>query len=152
MKISEKITDSDLEKYTSRSSIIQILDNENEFILDSYRYSYDKKYFCENLGKDYIFKLEFDINFTFPAIRDCPLKTLKLTEDNNMILTIHEDMSMNYWSCFDQLQKKSKTKTEIKVCPQCNGQITSSKNNCAVCKKKICSQCKIVVSWFLKNN
>lgn len=127
---------------------MQLLENDNEVVLDSYRYAYDKKYLMENLGKKYLFKLEFDINFTFPAIRNCALKVLKLTEDNNMIVTIHEDMSMNYWNCFDQLQKKSKSKTEVKVCPQCNGQITSSKHYCAVCKKKICSQCKIVVSYI----
>lgn len=126
---------------------MQILENENEVILDSYRYAFNKNYIMENLGKKYVFRLEFDINFTFPAIRNCPLKILKLTEDNNMILTIHEDMSLNYWSCLDLLQKKSKTKADLKVCPQCNGQITSSKHFCAVCKKKICSQCKIVVSF-----
>lgn len=146
MKINEKISNSEYEKYNSRSSIIHLLDNDNEIILDSYRFAYDKKYFKDNLGKNYVFKLEFDENyFTFPAIRNCPLKLLKLTEDNNMLITIHEDLSMNYWSYQELLQKKNKNKIDAKVCPQCNGTITSSKNNCTVCKKKICSQCKIVV-------
>ena len=107
MKINEKISNSEYEKYNSRSSIIHLLDNDNEIILDSYRFAYDKKYFKDNLGKKYVFKLEFDENyFTFPAIRNCPLKLLKLTEDNNMLITIHEDLSMNYWSYQELLQKK----------------------------------------------
>lgn len=145
LRVNEKLCNSEYEKYNSRSSIVQLLDNDNEVLLDSYRFAYEKKYIAENLGKKYYFKLEFDINFTFPAIRNCPLRILKLTEDNTMIITIHEDMSMNYWNYCDQMNKKNKAKVDAKVCPQCNGTLTSSKHNCVVCKKKLCSQCKIVV-------
>ena len=67
---------------------------------------------------------------------------LKLSEDGSVLITIHDDFSLNYWSYFDINRKSVK---KIKICPQCNSQIGSSKILCSLCTKKICYNCKIVV-------
>lgn len=121
------------------------INQENEILLDSYRFTYNKDYYDLYKNKKFILNHKFTDPVEFHTKKNVPLKLLKLTEDSSMMITIHEDLSLNYWSYLDVLSKKLKNKSSLKVCPQCNSQLGSSKILCSLCSKKLCSQCKNVV-------
>ncbi len=115
--------------------------------LDSYRFCYNYDYYLKHINFDFQLKLKFGESNEFHTKKNIPLRLIKLSEDGSVLITIHDDLSLNYWSYFDMNRKSIK---KIKVCPQCNSQIGSSKIFCSLCAKKICSNCKIVVLLNLK--
>ena len=118
-------------------------DNYKYTFLDSYRFCYNNDYYLKYKKIDFELKLKFGDSNEFHTKKNIPLRLLKLSEDGSVLLTIHDDNSLNYWSYLDMNKKSIK---KLKVCPQCNSQIGSSKIFCSLCAKKICYNCKIVVS------
>jgi hypothetical protein len=109
--------------------------------LDTYKFAYNNDYYSQYISSKFELKLKFDEANEFHTKKKCPLRLIKLSEDCSVLITIHDDLSLNYWSYAD-MKKKAKI---LKVCPQCNSQIGNSKLVCTLCNKKICIQCKIVV-------
>jgi hypothetical protein len=140
--------------YLWRLNINNLLLEEDEMhnvdFLDSYRFAYNHEYYKEHIKKNFELKLKFGDSNEFHTTKDIPLRMIKLSEDNSIMITIHDDMSLNYWSYFDMNRKSSKNK--VKICTQCNNQIGSSKIFCSLCEKKLCSLCKIVVKFIYLGN
>ena len=109
--------------------------------IDSYN-SKDRNY------KEYINNLPliFDTVITIKCSQN-PLKFIKITEDLTQIISIDSNNQIIYLSYKEFFNNKNKNKDKdkkiLKECPICKSNISSSKIQCYLCRKKLCGKCKI---------
>jgi hypothetical protein len=113
---------------------------------DNYYLSLNKEYFNDcymNPNYTVTWPYSFDIPFEFRSSNNTKVELLKLSGDSSVMISIHENKSLQYWS-YTNLFFKNKVKTESKNCQQCNAKITQqSYSKCASCNKKLCLECKL---------
>ena len=114
-------------------------------IRSAYINSYNSK---DRNYKKYINNLPliFDTIITIKCSQN-PLKFIKITEDLTQIISIDSNNQIIYLSYKEFFNNKNKSKDKdkkiLKECPICKSNISSSKIQCYLCMKKLCSKCKI---------
>ena len=138
--------------YNEDSQFIQ--DSSETFYLDSYRLAFNSTYYKENVNRSLEFKHVFDEPFEFSKKINSAVRIIKISEDQSFMIVIHDNKNLCYWYDINYFRsysgffKKIEKSKQEKECNQCGVQINSAKFNCSVCKKKLCSQCKILVKEY----
>jgi len=70
----------------------------NKNFIDSYRLAYNRDYYRHNIDMNFEFTFKFDNPTEFHQTRkSSPVSLIKFTEDNSTMITVHDDLSLNYW-------------------------------------------------------
>lgn len=135
-----------------------IPNNENKYIIDSEHCIDNFRFSFNNYSLDNVFsklKSKYSKKLILPCIFDNPnifrsnnfskIEAIKLSNNKDYLISIHEDKMLQYWSCsklFDNTHN-AENSNNIKKCSQCNNTQTNvNYTNCLQCLKRICSNCK----------
>ena len=122
------------------------VNNIRNVYIDSYNNDYSKYNDMYNLPFifDTVIKIKCSSN---------PLKYIKIKEDLTELICIDGANQIIYLS-YKEFFNKNKDKKNLKECPICKSNISSSKILCHYCGKKLCWKCKIeeiIPEYSLKN-